>query len=266
MAAHNGGRYPAIRGYDRYIGGLDAGNATTIRNQIINDWATDRVIPTVSQHWTPSVDHETGPGDEAIATPVPIDDCFAGDTTTYIRYQQWKQVLGDDLAALADSGVPVMFRPWHEAGGTWFWWSQEGPGQYVRLWRDLWDYLVNQREIHNLLWVWSAGLVGISTDWYPGDAYVDVSGHDRYDVPGGDYASHRADLLRYGSSNKVRAMTEVGYIPADPAAFARLPMAWAMTWTSPYITQNSDAALTAFYSNPAVITRANVRKFVAGAL
>lgn len=268
LSAHNGGRLPAMRGWDApNVGGLIAGGSAAALAAMVDDWDTARVLPTISQHWTPSVGYEMNPGDTAIANPVSIDDCLsAGGGTTRTRYVQWRQNLGDDLAVLAAEGVPVLLRPWHEAGGGWFWWSDEGPAQYGRLWRDLWSYLVNERGLHNLLWVWSAGLVGIDPAWYPGDDVVDVVGSDRYDVPTGNYSTHYTDLLRFGDSNKVRAMTELGYIPADAAAFTRLPMTWAMTWTGTYITQNSDAALTAFYGSPRVVTRANVRQFIDGTL
>ena len=67
--------------------------------------------------------------------------------------------LAEQLLKLQDAGVPVIFRPLHEADGnysnggvSWFWWGKEGPEVYNRLWRYLQTELQETYGIHNLIW------------------------------------------------------------------------------------------------------------------
>jgi mannan endo-1,4-beta-mannosidase len=80
------------------------------------------------------------------------------------------------LKRLQDAGVPVLFRPLHEAEGGWFWWGAKGPEPAKKLWGLLYDRLTNYHKINNLLWVWNS----IAPEWYPGDEAVDILSADVY--------------------------------------------------------------------------------------
>jgi len=85
-------------------------------------------------------------------------------------------VIAVQLKRLQDAGVPVLFRPLHEAEGGWFWWGAKGPGPAKKLWGLLYDRLTNYHKIDNLLWVWNS----ILSEWYPGDGTVDILSADVY--------------------------------------------------------------------------------------
>ncbi|MET8237734.1 glycosyl hydrolase [Streptomyces sp. NPDC005245] len=100
--------------------------------------------------------------------------------------------LADHLGYLADRGVPVLLRPYHEmntAPGRGFWWAGQDPAAFRRLWRLTYDYLVHRRGLHNLIFVWAPnswdGSYGREPGaYYPGGRYVDVVGVDDYsDTP-----------------------------------------------------------------------------------
>lgn len=268
LTAHNGGVRPAIRGYDALVGGLTAGNATTFLSWMVDDWHTDRVIPTISNHWTPAVSYETNAGSNEVRdNPVTIANLFINGTTENTRYNTWKQNIGDDLQVLRDADVPVLFRPFHETGGGWFWWSKGTSAEYRQLYRDTFDYMINVRGLNNVLWVWNGGIQALSTVWYPGPKYADFVTNDSYTSTTGDYAPRLAGMVNFDVPGKLRAMAELGDIPADPTAFAQLPMSYSMTWTGSFLTpRNTDEELTAFYAHPRVVTRNNVRQFVDGTL
>lgn len=80
------------------------------------------------------------------------------------------------LLRLQDAGVPVLFRPLHEAEGAWFWWGAQGPEAAIQLYDLLFDRLTNYHGINNLVWIWNS----IAADWYPGDATVDILSADVY--------------------------------------------------------------------------------------
>jgi mannan endo-1,4-beta-mannosidase len=91
------------------------------------------------------------------------------------------------LKTMQKKGIAVIWRPFHEAagntyefegGGAWFWWGAKGPEVYKKLWRFLYDRLVNHHGLNNLLWVWNSQMNdGV---WYPGDDVVDIVGRDNY--------------------------------------------------------------------------------------
>lgn len=83
--------------------------------------------------------------------------------------------------------IPILFRPFHEQNGDWFWWGKAhcSPEEYVSLWRFTVEFLRDEMEAHNLIYVFSpdAGQYGPAEEFfdrYPGDAYVDVFGIDGY--------------------------------------------------------------------------------------
>lgn len=80
------------------------------------------------------------------------------------------------LKRLQTAGVPVLFRPLHEAEGAWFWWGAKGPEPAKKLWGILYERLTVHHKINNLIWVWNS----ILADWYPGDATVDILSADVY--------------------------------------------------------------------------------------
>jgi len=102
-----------------------------------------------------------------------------------------------DLVALAATSavdadgtlIPIVFRPWHENAGSWFWWGAAfgTPGEYAELYRYTVEYLRDVKGVHNLLYAFSPG-GGFGGDaslylrTYPGDDFIDVLGYDTYDA------------------------------------------------------------------------------------
>ena len=85
------------------------------------------------------------------------------------------------LQRLHCAGVPVLWRPLHEAEGGWFWWGRGGAGPFRQLWRLLHERLTGHHGLRNLVWVFtSEGDGSGSHRWYPGDGVVDVVATDVY--------------------------------------------------------------------------------------
>ena len=101
----------------------------------------------------------------------------------------------DDVAGLLrelqDEGVVVLWRPYHEMNGGWFWWGGKTRDSFTKLWTNLYERLTHHHSLSNLLWVYSANAEfdaatgdGVLAE-YPGSAYVDVVGMDVYvDIEG----------------------------------------------------------------------------------
>lgn len=128
------------------------------------------------------------------------------------------------LLRFRDAGIPVLWRPLHEASGNrksggdeWFWWGNGGPDSFVKLWRLIYDRF-QAAGLNNLIWVWttqtgygddqSMGVLS-DADWYPGDEYVDLVGRDAY----GRTAEQLADEFRAISAafpRKMAVLSECG--------------------------------------------------------
>lgn len=106
-----------------------------------------------------------------------------------VANKAWMKQLDDFAAALMDlqsAGVVVLWRPFHEFNGSWFWWGAAPDGQdYIKLWQHMHNYFTGTKKLGNLIWVWSGtrelgNWVQPLMKYYPGDAYVDIVGIDIY--------------------------------------------------------------------------------------
>src|ERR1043165_6132408 len=80
--------------------------------------------------------------------------------------------IATQLKRLQSANIPVIWRPLHEAEGKWFWWGAKGAEPCKWLWKLLYDRLVNEHHLDNLIWVWTSTGNPDATQWYPGDDYV----------------------------------------------------------------------------------------------
>ncbi len=144
------------------------------------------------------------------------------------------EAISKPLLELQEAGVPVLFRPLHEASGGWFWWGASGPEAYIELWKIIYDKMTNEYGLNNLIWVWN----GQAADWYPGDEYVDIMGEDIY--PGEKvYTSQIGKYLEvagYSTERKMVYLTENGCV-FDPDLAVRDGAMWGMwaTWQGEFV-------------------------------
>lgn len=175
------------------------------------------------------------------------------------------------------TAIPVIFRPFHENNGGWFWWGagHTSAGEFVEIFRFTVEYLRDVRDVHNLLYAYSPNTVGGDREaylaTYPGDEFVDVLGYDAYDDGAASGEWRRTvvqDLAMVAEladeRGKVPALTEFGPAVddlADPAWFTRLlsaidsdPLArrttYMLTWA------NFGGAGRVYVPHPAVDSRA----------
>ncbi len=121
--------------------------------------------------------------------------------------------------------IPVIFRPFHEFDGNWFWWGAAycTPDQYKQAWQFLVTYLRDTKGVHNVLYAYSPDNSYTTSakylERYPGDAYVDVLGMDNYgdfsngSTQGVTNAGNKIKMVSALAQEKVKicAMTETGY-------------------------------------------------------
>jgi hypothetical protein len=113
-------------------------------------------------------------------TPMPAAN-FANVTTPgtaeYDAFQNYLQQLATTLKQI---NGPVLFRPYAEQNGSWFWYGTQNPSQFIAMWQMMHDYLANA-GVNNVLYVYATNSgVGNYAAYYPGAAYVDVVAEDAY--------------------------------------------------------------------------------------
>lgn len=135
-------------------------------------------------------------------------------------YKKWiKQVdeIASFLKQLQDAKVPVLWRPYHEMNGDWFWWGGRFEGKYTTaaLYKQIFDRFVKFHKLNNLVWVWSVDRPS-RTDrefvkYYPGTKYLDILAIDIY---GNDFSQSCYDKLLALSDGKPVTLGEVGNPPS----------------------------------------------------
>ncbi len=195
------GDYPAVMGFD--LGGLEMGDEknldsvpfSRIREQLLAHVERGGIV-TLS--WHPRNPVTTQPNGGRDGQPWP--EGTAWDTTHVVKhilpggychedFKTWMQRIADFMDTLKDADgqrVPIIFRPWHENNGSWFWWGQKccTDEEFHALWNMLQDYM-DSRGFNNLLWSYSPNLDG---QWskerfmqrYPGNNRVTLIGEDAY--------------------------------------------------------------------------------------
>ena len=145
------------------------------------------------------------------------------------------QFVKDDLARIApylkllrDAGIPVLWRPLHEAAGGWFWWGSDAES-FKKLWIMMFDYF-KQEGLDNLIWVWTSE--GDDLNWYPGPEYVDIIGRDLY---GNSVASciEEYQKLQENYPGKIITLSECGYSQYTNSVVAPISQQWneGATWS-----------------------------------
>ena len=82
---------------------------------------------------------------------VDLTQLLATNTETHVRWLRELDQVAAGLQALKQAGVVVLWRPFHEMNGGWFWWGGKSPDSFVAVWRHMFDYFTRTKGLDNLL-------------------------------------------------------------------------------------------------------------------
>ena len=169
-------------------------------------------------------------------TPEEWEELTTDGTEMNLAWKQQADNIATYLKELKDAGVPVLWRPYHEMNGVWFWWcNQKGENGFKRLWIMMYNYFVHHHKLDNLVWVWNTNAprdrpgdeAFAYDDFWPGHEYVDVLAADVYRA---DWKqSHHDDLLKLGMGKPI-AIGEAAPPPTPEILSAQNHWAWFMPW------------------------------------
>jgi mannan endo-1,4-beta-mannosidase len=179
------GDYPAIFGWDLgHIG--DSTNIDDVSFEKMKQWALKTYakggINTYGWHARNVVN------DSSSWNLTPCVQAILPNGEKHEAYLVKLNLVADFFAEIKnDKGelIPVLFRPFHEMNGGWFWWGKNSctTEEYKALWKFTVDYLRKVRQLHNILYVYSTDAFASADEYmayYPGDEYVDMLGYDDY--------------------------------------------------------------------------------------
>ncbi|MCR4853436.1 MAG: glycoside hydrolase family 26 protein [Prevotella sp.] len=265
--------FPAVMGFD--LGHLELGDSVNLdkvpfdkmREQIIKQFDRGGVV-TLSWH----LDNPLT-GGSAWVKPDSLTDQEKQTVASVLeggaqheKFLSWLDRVADFFNSLETPygvKVPVIFRPWHEHTGSWFWWGQNlcTKEQYVALWK-LTESRLREKGVNNVLYAYSPGSEsdGDSAKYlerYPGDDCIDFLGTDIYcssqwdgsqttfnpDEPARYIERTRRQLSMIcqvaKEHQKVAILSETGFqgIPQDKwwtqtlaEAIKGLPIAYVLVW------------------------------------
>jgi mannan endo-1,4-beta-mannosidase len=164
--------------------------------------------------------------------------------------------IGTQLKKFQDAGVPVIWRPLHEAQGGWFWWGAHGPDTFKQLWRLTYERLTNYHDLHNLIWEFtSSAAEGNHLAWYPGDDVVDMVGLDIYTDPTSNMSGPWYDVLAHYNGRKMIALSESGTLPnADAMDTYDIGWTYFSLWKDGYLDDFPAQDVQALLGDERVIT------------
>jgi mannan endo-1,4-beta-mannosidase len=216
------GTYPAVYGYE--LAGIgNSVNMDSIPFALIKQRMTEAFdrggINTVTWHMNNPV---TG-GNAWDVTPAVGQ--ILPDSSLEGFYKGELRKLGEFFKELKNKEgvlVPVIFRPFHESNGNWFWWGKGrcNPEEYKQLWVFTVQFLRDSLQVHNILYAYSTDIFENEDQYmerYPGDFWVDILGCENYwDFQWGSSVSNGISQLRMlvgmaEKHKKLAALTECGF-------------------------------------------------------
>ena len=280
-------KYPAISGYDFMNIGLSGWSGENQTEEAISWWNNAKNtgkhgIVTFCWHWREPGKSggyfysENSDKSEKTNFTIPMKN-GALDTnhSNFAKIKADLDKVATELTKLKNAGVPVLWRPLHEAGGDpqwnnpWFWWGASGNSKterataYKALYIYMYEYFTYTKKLDNLIWVWN----GQVSEYYPGDEYVDIISEDIYDGNHESQISKFNNAKKYTTDNKMIALSENGRIPLpENIKKDKANWLWFMTWNDGNKSgtnesnfwegsyYNEDSIKTSVYSHENIIT------------
>ena len=294
------GDYPALYGFElgrlelNHPVNLDSVPFDSIRQYIRSIYARGGVV-TLSWHVNNPLTGKTA-WDPAPGT---VESVLPGGTANALFRTWLHRVAGFIRSLKTPQGdpIPLIFRPFHELNGNWFWWGGThcAPDTFRDLWHFTITFLRDSENIHQLLYAYNTDRFASRGDYllkYPGDGWVDILGFDIYQQQQGETGNrkflHDADTMLSmltsiaSEKHKIPALTEFGYATVPDStwwtsvllpALGRHRISYALAWRNagwkpsgqaefyvPYPGQLSARDFIRFYHDPVTIFQRQLTK------
>lgn len=266
------GDYPAVIGFE--LGRIELDHPVNLDSvpfdkmrMFIKDAYKHGSVITISWHLNNPLTGQTAwnPAEGTVASVLP-----GGEKNNL--YNSWLDKVAAFFQSLKDDNndfIPIIFRPFHELNGSWFWWGGKNctPDETKQLYQYTEKYLRDTKHVHNLLYAYSTDKFFSANEFlerFPGDDYTDVLGFDIYQRGSNeDFMKDANNMLSALDSianahNKIPALTEFGYANLPDSSWwtnVLLPVlknhtiAYALAWRNAGVKKNDDTEYYVSYKN-----------------
>lgn len=271
------GQWPGILAIDYEFDQRYSRDRLAAANRILIDyWNKGGLIAINWGPVNPWNDKGNWPFDFEFNASLNFDDLLTPGTPIYNKWRASLTRIADALTELRDAGVVVLWRPFNEMNGFWFWWGTSShlndPAPFNRLYRQMFTYFTQERHLDNLLWVYSTSHYATCkdqvkcrpVDWaYPGDDVVDIVGGTAYgnNMYVSDYPAYRQfkkplALAEFSPNPGTKLFHNWVYI--DRLSKTYPTMAYWTSWGGPWaLTQFPGAK--ELLNDPQVLNRGDLR-------
>lgn len=274
------GRYPAIRTGELAAAVFESGDNfedTKKDIELARQWNKDGGIVAYTWHWySPNALRGTAPRDFSAVRalePINLDEIALLDDSD-LQMMMENEFISSDLTALlkdldklaetikplADADIPIIFEPIPDPDSGLYWWGNSAES-YKKLWQLAFTRLCSYHKLGNLLWTWN----GSSTDFYPGNDYVDIIGQSFYEQSDSTFAGRFTALSEMDTARRLQAVTACDVLPDIDGMYRDNALwLWAAPASGEFVvnsvgmlveTYNKRSALNYFYNHKLTVAR-----------
>lgn len=211
---------------------LDEVNAAAGTLQKAWEWAQQGGLVTMTWHWFSPL----GGSDKSFFTcntDFSAERAAEDGTPENAAFLSDMDYMAGLLRPFSDAQIPILWRPFHENEGGWFWWGNCDKSVVQKLYRIMFERYTQHFHLDDLLWVFNSP----KKECYPGDDVVDILSRDLYPEAHMHTAHEKElyELKQVTSADKPCALAEIGTIPDVYAITDKhLDWSWFMTWSKRY--------------------------------
>ncbi|MBO5351878.1 MAG: beta-mannosidase [Lachnospiraceae bacterium] len=196
------------------------------------EWAERGGLLTFTWHWYSPI----GGVDKSFYsrnTDFDAEQVFVEGTLEREAFYHDMDVMAELLQGFQEKHIPILWRPFHEAEGDWFWWGVKGMDTARKLYREMFHYYTEVKQLNHLIWVWN----NPRPEGYVGDAYCDIVTADFYPPEHTHTAmTEKLDSLKKITSGKPFAIGEIGTIPKiSEMEKEKADWLWFMMWSGDFV-------------------------------
>jgi mannan endo-1,4-beta-mannosidase len=255
------GKFPGLWSGDFLFQQENINNRQVMIDEAIKQWNQGALVNIMWHSCNPSLDEPCGWDSKGVLSKL-TDEQWKEITTDGSPLNKiWKERVDKIcvyLQQLKDKGVEVLWRPMHEMNQGAFWWGgRPGPDGTRKLYQMLHDYMVNEKKLTNLIWIWDVQDFGSLAEdvktYNPGENYYDVVALDVYD-DGSGYSDEKYNIMLSVCNGKPIAIGECQKFPSSEKLLSQPKWVFFMCWSELEFSNNTLEQIKAVHLAPNVIT------------
>ncbi|MES2278103.1 MAG: glycosyl hydrolase [Bacteroidota bacterium] len=253
------GHYPGLWSGDFLFQADNINNRQLMIDEAVRQWKKGAVVNIMWHACNPALEEPCG---------------WKGGVLSKLTDEQWKEITTNGselnkkwkgrvdevcfyLQQLKEKGVEVLWRPMHEMNQGVFWWGgRPGPDGTLKLYQMLHDYMVKEKKLTNLIWVWDIQdfktLADDAKAYKPAPQYWDLAALDVYDRSG--YTDEKYKIMQEACDSKPIAIGECEHFPSAEILLAQPKWTFFMVWSELEFQGNTLDQIKAVHNAPNVIT------------